>query len=164
MGDHDWRDTAGLHADRLVLAGTPTRDAAQREGVMEQAVNRPSLDVSELPSVGFGTKSITWWGVMGMMAIEGMVFALMIISYFYLSTRSIEWPPHRDPPDLFWGTLNTIVFILSVLPNEWYRRRAPKRDLKAVRIGLVVLTLIGLINIVIRYFELKHMNTDWSID
>jgi heme/copper-type cytochrome/quinol oxidase subunit 3 len=131
---------------------------------MEQAINRPSLDVSKLPNVGFGTKSITWWGVMGMMAIEATVFALMIAAYFYLSTRSIEWPPHRDPPDLLWGTLNTLVFLVSVLPNEWYRRRAPKGDLTSVRVGLVVLTLFGLMNIVIRYFELTHMNTDWSID
>ena len=131
---------------------------------MEQVINRPSLDVSKLPNVGFGTKSITWWGVMGMMAIEATVFALMIAAYFYLSTRSIEWPPHRDPPDLLWGTLNTLVFLVSVLPNEWYRRRAPKGDLTSVRVGLVVLTLFGLMNIVIRYFELTHMNTDWSID
>jgi len=131
---------------------------------VEQALNRPSLDVSGLPNVGFGVRSITWWGIMGMMAIEGMVFALSIATYFYLSTRSIEWPPHRNPPDLFWGTLNTAVFLISALPNEWYRRRAPKGDLKAVRIGLVVLTLFGLANIIIRYFELKHMNTDWSID
>jgi cytochrome c oxidase subunit III len=131
---------------------------------MEQAVNRPALNVSELPTVGFGTRSITWWGIMGMMAIEAAVFALMIVSYFYLSTRSIEWPPHRDPPDLFWGTLNTIVFVLSALPNEWYRKRAHKGDVRAVRIGLVVLTLVGLVNIVIRYVELKHLNTDWSID
>ena len=131
---------------------------------MEQAINRPSLDVSRLPNVGFGTKSITCWGIAGMMIIEGFLFALMIAAYFYLSTRSVEWPPHRDPPDLFWGTLNTIVFVVSLLPNEWYRRRAHKGDTTAVQIGMVVMTLFGLANIIIRYFELKHLNTDWSID
>ena len=49
---------------------------------MAERVERPVLDVSHLPTVAFGTRSLTWWGVMGMMAIEGTVFVLMIASYF----------------------------------------------------------------------------------
>jgi cytochrome c oxidase subunit III len=131
---------------------------------MAERVERATLDVSALPNVVFGIRSITWWGIMGMMAIEGMVFVLMIAAYFYLHSRSSEWPLHSNPPDLFWGTLNLTVFILSAIPNEWYRRRAPKGDLCAVRIGLIILALFGFANIAIRYFELRHLNTDWSID
>jgi heme/copper-type cytochrome/quinol oxidase subunit 3 len=101
---------------------------------------------------------------MGMMTIEGMVFALMIVSYFYLHSRSVEWPPHTNPPDLFWGTLNTAIFLLSAVPNGWYRRRAKLGDMRAVRIGLVLLSLFGIANVVIRYFELRHLNCDWSLD
>lgn len=131
---------------------------------MAERVERAVLDVSGLPSVQFGIRSVTWWGVMGMMAIEGTVFVLMIASYFYLHSRSVEWPPHRNPPDLFWGTLNLGIFLVSVIPNEWYRRRARKGDLRAVQIGLVTLSLFGIANVVVRYFELLHLNTDWSID
>jgi len=131
---------------------------------MAERVEPAVLDVSGLPTVQFGIRSITWWGVMGMMAIEGTVFVLMIASYFYLHSRSVEWPPHRNPPDLFWGTLNLGIFLLSVIPNEWYRRRARKGDLRAVQIGLVTLSLFGIANVVVRYFELLHLNTDWSID
>ena len=131
---------------------------------MAERVERAVLDVSGLPTVAFGIRSITWWGVMGMMAIEGTVFLLMIASYFYLHSRSVEWPPHRNPPDLFWGTLNLVIFVVSVVPNEWYRRRARKGDLRAVQIGLVTLSLFGIANVVVRYFELLHLNTDWSID
>jgi cytochrome c oxidase subunit 3 len=132
---------------------------------MAERVEQPAtLDVSALPTVAFGTRSATWWGIIGMMTIEGMVFVLMIASYFYLHSRSVEWPLQSNPPDLFWGTLNTIIFVLSLIPNEWYRRRAKVGDLRAVRIGLVVLCLIGFVNIFLRYMELKHLNTDWSID
>lgn len=130
----------------------------------ERVEGRPVLDVSGLPTVAFGTRSPTWWGIIGMMMIEGMVFVLMIASYFYLHSRSVEWPLESNPPDLFWGTLNTIVFLLSLIPNEWYRRRAKAGDLRGVRIGLVALSLVGFVNIAIRYFELKHLNTDWSLD
>jgi cytochrome c oxidase subunit III len=131
---------------------------------MAERIEPAVLDVSDLPTVVFGIRSVTWWGILGMMAIEGMVFALMIASYFYLRTRTIEWPPHRNPPALFWGTLNLAVFLVSTIPNEWYRRRARKGDLQAVRIGLVTLTLFAVANVIIRYFELLHLNTDWSID
>jgi heme/copper-type cytochrome/quinol oxidase subunit 3 len=123
-----------------------------------------TLDVSALPTVAFGIRSMTWWGVMGMMTIEASVFALAIVAYFYLHSRSIEWPPQRVPPDLFWGTLNTAIFLLSVIPTEWYRRRARRGDAKAVRIGLVAVTFIGALNLLVRYFELRHLNTDWSIN
>jgi hypothetical protein len=120
------------------------------------------LDVSKLPTVQFGTKSLTWCGIIGTMAIEGMFFVLTIASYFYLHSRSVEWQPHENPPMLFWGILNLAVFLLSVIPTEWYRRRARKGDGKAVRIGLALVALIGVINLVIRYFELRHLNCDWS--
>ncbi|KAA6458587.1 cytochrome C oxidase subunit III [Acidobacteria bacterium AB60] len=131
---------------------------------MAERVERGVLDVSGLPTVAFGIRSVTWWGIMGMMAIEGTVFLLMIASYFYLHSRSLEWPPHRNPPDLFWGTVNLGLFLVSAIPNEWYRRRARKGDLRAVQIGLVILSLFGIANVVVRYFELLHLNTDWSID
>jgi cytochrome c oxidase subunit III len=131
---------------------------------MAERIEPAVLDVSDLPTVVFGIRSLTWWGILGMMAIEGTVFVLMIASYFYLRTRRVEWPPHGTPPDLFWGTLNLVVFLVSTIPNEWYRRRAKKGDLGAVRIGLVTLSLLGVANVVIRYFELLHLNTDWSID
>ena len=126
---------------------------------MADRVEAAVLDVSKLPTVVFGIRSITWWGIIGMMAIEGMVFLLMIASYFYLHSRGLEWPPHSNPPALFWGTLNLTIFVLSAIPNEWYRRRARKGDLRAVRIGLVALTLVGIANVVVRYFELRHLNT-----
>jgi cytochrome c oxidase subunit 3 len=131
---------------------------------MAERVEAALLDVSRLPTVTFGIRSATWWGIMGMMAIEGMVFVLMIASYFYLHSRSVEWPPQSNPPALFWGTLNLGIFLLSAIPNEWYRRRARKRDTRAVQIGLVIMSLIAVLNVVVRYFELRHLNTDWSVD
>jgi len=123
---------------------------------------RAVLDVSALPNVTFGTSSTTWWGIIGMMAIEGGVFALVIAAYFYLHSRTNTWPPGVLPPDLLWGSLNTAIFLLSIIPNEWYRRRAHKGDLRAVQIGLVVMTLIGIANLAVRYMELRHLNCDWT--
>lgn len=123
-----------------------------------------ALDVSKLPQVTFAARSITWWGTIGMMAIEGGVFALVIASYFYLRSRTDHWPPTEAPPDLLWGSINTAVFVLSLAPTEWYRRRAHKGDLRAVRLGLVIASVIGVANLAIRYLEMKHLNCNWSGD
>ena len=49
---------------------------------------RATLDVRGLPRYAFGAKSILWWGTMGLVAIEGTMFAILIATYFYLRTRS----------------------------------------------------------------------------
>lgn len=123
---------------------------------------RRVLDVSALPSVTFASRSITWWGTLGMMAIEAGVFALTVAAYFYLHSRSDTWPPKALPPDLLWGTANTVLFVLSVVPTEWYRRRAHKGDTTAVQLGLIIASVVGLLALIIRYEEMRHLNTDWT--
>lgn len=129
------------------------------EAILKQ---RRVLDVSALPNVNFASRSMTWWGTLGMMVIEASVFALALAAYFYLQSRSDSWPPGVLPPDLFWGTLNTAIFILSVIPTEWYRRRARLGDTASVQIGLIIAIIFGLAILIVRYKELIHLNTDWS--
>jgi heme/copper-type cytochrome/quinol oxidase subunit 3 len=123
---------------------------------------RRVLDVSYLPTVTFASRSLTWWGTLGMMVIEGGVFALAIASYFYLHSRSDTWPPGVLPPDLLWGTLNTTALILSAVPTEWYRRRARQGDTTSVQIGLILASLISIATLFIRYEEMLHLNCDWT--
>ena len=46
------------------------------------------LDVSGLPTYAYGNRSLMWWGTLGMILIESTVFALAIVTYFYLRERS----------------------------------------------------------------------------
>ena len=52
-----------------------------------------------------------------MMLIEGVAFALAIAAYFYIRLRNETWPPNVMPPLLRWGTLNTIVLLVSAIPK-----------------------------------------------
>ena len=45
---------------------------------------RFTADLSALPTSKFGPSSLTWWGIIGYMVIEGMGFALMFFVYFFL--------------------------------------------------------------------------------
>ena len=87
---------------------------------------RPVLDVSHLPAYVFGPRGLMWWGTMGLLAIEGTMFAVLIAAYFYLRLYVHEWPPHVLPPDLLYGTVNTLVLLISAVRNEWVKRAATR--------------------------------------
>ena len=121
------------------------------------------LDVSGLPTSGFGSRATTWWGTLAYCTLEGMAFALAIGSYLYLAAMSTEeWPLQADPPNLLPGTLITFFMLASLLPNWWLKRRAEQFDLPNVRIGLVVMSLAGLVILGVRVFEFPALNIWWD--
>jgi heme/copper-type cytochrome/quinol oxidase subunit 3 len=134
-------------------------------GSLNEPIRRPlTLDVSGLPSVAFGHRNTTWLANVFYMAIEGMMFALMFATYFYLRTRSTDWPPGHLPPALTYGVINAVIFVLSVVPAWWVRRRAPYGDRRSVRNGLLVLALFASVATVLRVFEFTTLNCRWSDD
>lgn len=123
---------------------------------------RPVLDAGELPLHGDGTASVTWWGTLGFMLIEGTGFALVIGVYLYLRALAPEWPLGAPPPDLLPGTLITLLLLASEIPNVILNRWAAERDLRKVRIGLVAMTVIGLVPPVLRWFEFRALHVSWD--
>jgi cytochrome c oxidase subunit III len=123
------------------------------------------LDVGGLPPGAFGSRSLMWWGTLGIVVIEGTVFALAIGMYFFLATRHATWPPAGvAPPGLAWGTLNTLVLMASMVPNELAKRAGERIDLRGVRIWIVVCLLFGIAFNAIRVFEFAHLRVMWNRD
>lgn len=119
-------------------------------------------DLSTLPLHGFGPASLTWWGTLGFMLIEGTGFALAIATYLYLMSLAPVWPLNAPPPDLLPGTLMTLLLLVSVPPNLLLSRWARQRRLLAVRIGLVVMSILGLLPLLVRFFEFRALHTSWD--
>jgi cytochrome c oxidase subunit III len=124
--------------------------------------SRPALDVSSLPNYAFGHRSPMWWGTIGMIAIEGTVFALAIVAYFYIKGRADEWPIQAKPPLLLWGTLNLVLLLASAVPNELAKKAAERLDLRRVRIWLIVCVLFGVAFTFIRFQEFAALNVWWD--
>jgi cytochrome c oxidase subunit III len=132
---------------------------------LRSPIRKPlTLDVSGLPSVAFGPSNTTWLANVFYMAIEGMMFALMFASYFYLRTRTQDWPPGHLPPAITYGAINAAVFLISVVPARWVQKRAPAGDRPAIRNGLIILSLFALGATVVRVFEFASLNCRWSDD
>jgi cytochrome c oxidase subunit III len=121
-----------------------------------------TIDVSSLPTYGFSHRSLMWWGTWGMMLIEGTLFIMTIGTYLYLRSHADVWPMSRFPPDLFWGSLNVGVLLLSSLPNHWAKKAAEKEELSLVRLWLVVCLLFSLAFLGVRILEFDHLNVSWS--
>lgn len=119
-------------------------------------------DASSLPDYGFGSRSTTWWGVVGFMTIEGAAFALGFASYFFLMAQEKQWPASAPPPDLFWGSFSLVLLLLSEIPNAWTKRAAEREDMAAVRRGLIMMCLIVLPIFVTRGIEYDHLNVGWD--
>jgi cytochrome c oxidase subunit III len=122
-------------------------------------------DVADLPTHKFGPSSLTWWGVMGFMVIEGAGFALAFAAYFFIMGHEQGWPPEgRAAPGILAGTLFTIIMILSEIPNTVVKKAANAGDVPAIRRLLPVMTAIGALLLVIRGFEFNSLNCRWTDD
>jgi cytochrome c oxidase subunit 3 len=128
----------------------------------EPTIRGAVLDVSGLPSHRFSHHSPMWWGTLGMMAIEGTVFALVIMCYFYLRSQSRVWPMGVLAPDLLWGTVALIVMIASAVPNQLAKKAGERYDLHGVRLWLGVTILFGVALLVVRAFEFAALNVRWD--
>jgi cytochrome c oxidase subunit III len=135
-----------------------------KEAQARVRVRGAALDVAELPSYGFSHRSLMWWGTLGMMAIEGTIFALAIASYFYLLSQSQRWPPSGLPPDLLWGSANVAILLVSAWPNHWVKREAERHDLKRVRIGLLLCLAFAAVFLAVRIMEFRTLNIRWDED
>jgi heme/copper-type cytochrome/quinol oxidase subunit 3 len=121
-----------------------------------------ALDVSALPSYAFSHQSPMWWGTVGMIAIEGTVFALAIATYFYLRSHSNSWPMTALPPDLLWGTVNTAIMLGSLVPNHFGKKAAEHHDLRGVRLWLSVGLVFALGFLAVRAMEFATLNVRWD--
>jgi len=141
----------------LTPQGSPHGTAqARRDGA--------ALDVRDMASYGFGPRSLMWWGTLGLMGIEGMVFALAIVTYFFLRSHVDHWPMSTPPPDLLWGTLNTLILLVCMWPNHLAKRAAERLDRRGVQLWLSVCLAFGCLFLGVRWFEFGALNVGWDTD
>lgn len=119
-------------------------------------------DVADLPHTVFGHRSLTWWGVIAFMVIEGVFFAMLFAAYFFLMSHETEWPPEpRQPPDLLAGALFTLVMLASEIPNRWVKKASEGLETEKLRKLIWIPVGIGLVLFVLRGLEFNSLNVMW---
>ncbi len=124
---------------------------------------RPSIDVSRLPTVVFGSRDLMYWGTLAFIVIEGWTLGLVAMSWFYLRQNETNWPPLRTPePSLLIPTINLAVMLLSLVPAGLAAIRSEKLDRGGVTRWLMVSGAMGALILVLRWYELWALNVRWD--
>ncbi len=130
---------------------------------MSQHPRPATLDVSELPEVTFGHKSIAWWGTLLFMIIEGTTLAVCAATYLYLRKNYTVWPPAIGPlPSPLLPTVNTVLLLLVMVPMALADRAAKRLDRSAVLRWLLVATMLSLAATVLRWWDFEALNVRWD--
>src|SRR5688572_8693664 len=109
----------------MTVAGEIPADTSSRA----ERPLRPTFDASDLPTVVYGSRVITWWGTAGFMFAEAATLAACVASYYYIRRNFEAWPPLRTPlPDLLLPTISLIVLIASVFPCYQFAKAAKRLD------------------------------------
>ena len=128
---------------------------------IRSTAERPVVDVAVLPDHAFGHHGLIWWGTTGFMVIEGSMFVLTLIAYYYLRLRVAEWPPSLPDPSLSAGIVGTLILLVSCIPNYLVKAAAEDYDLRRVRRWMVVCIAFAVAAVVVRSYEFVALNSSW---
>lgn len=123
----------------------------------------PVLDVAGTSPYNHGAQSPLFWGFLGMIAIETMVFGSFVSSYFFLRAQAPEWPPAgTEPPDLLLPTLNTGVLLASSFALWWADRGARAGRRRQLAWGLLAAALLAAIFLALKVVEYADKSYHWD--
>ncbi len=126
-------------------------------------MNARTLDVSELPIGTADSRSLLWWGNLGMMVIEGTMFAMLVAAYLYLRVTNLDWPPGTVlPPDLVAPTVELALFLLALIPSRVIDRAPLSRSVGAAKAGMLILVLGGIAILIVRAMAVAQLGFKWS--
>ncbi len=124
-----------------------------------------TLDVSHLRPYEISSQAPLWWGQLFITFIEGMMFSIVIASYFYTRLGVDVWPPPGDQyPHLMLPTLALIPLILSALGSYWASEAAKKNDRAGMLWGMLVNLVLASIALAMRIVEWHSLNFNYKAD
>lgn len=123
---------------------------------------RTAVDAGGLPRLTADSRAPLWWGILGLILVEAVVFATLIASYFYLSIDQPDWPPAgTQPPDLLKPTLGTLVLLASSAPMHWADKGITRGEQWPLRIGLLLSIALAAAFLVLKYLEYSEIGYRW---
>jgi cytochrome c oxidase subunit 3 len=123
----------------------------------------PVVDVSDLPTVVYGSRVITWWGTVGFMITEAATLAACLAAYYYIRRNFTTWPPLRTPPpDLLVPTISLIVLIATAVPCQLFKRAAERLDMAALKRWIWVAVIVMTAATVLRFLEFNALSVRWD--
>lgn len=104
-----------------------------------------------------------WWGMVLFILTEGMLFSLLITSYFYLRSVSVSWPPGDiEMPALLLPSIGTIILLGSSLPMFYATHAIARNNRRGLIAGMGVSFVLGAVFLVLQAYELSELGFSHS--
>jgi cytochrome c oxidase subunit III len=104
-----------------------------------------------------------WWGMVIVIATEGMIFLVLLAANFFLRATSKQWPPSGiELPELFQTSIFTAVLLGSSLPIFWVDWAIERGRMRAVRIGLALSWIMGAAFLVHTMLDFRELHFGWQ--
>ena len=124
---------------------------------------RPSVDVSRLPTEAFGHRSTVWWGTVGFMVVEGTTLSIAAASYMYLRGNEAAWPPPPTPlPDLLLPTINVMLLLFTIWMMARAKEHAMRLEKRKTGLWVMCCSAVALVTTILRGFEFAAVNTSFD--
>ena len=108
-----------------------------------------------LPVGAIDTRASGWWAMIFVIFTEAALFAYLLFSYYYIAVQphAPNTFPEGGLPDLKLAVPNTIILLLSSGAVAWAQLNIEKNDKRHLVWGLGIAAVLGMIFLVIQYFE-----------
>lgn len=104
-----------------------------------------------------------WWGVLGVVTIEGIVVATLLVSYFYLKAQAAAWPPPGvEPPDLLLPSVNVVLLGASAFTMWWAGQGINRGNKTVLAIGTGASVLLATLVLVLRTVQMAEFEFAWN--
>jgi len=120
-------------------------------------------NVANLPTTVYGHRSLVWWGTLAFLVIEGSTLFICAMSYFYLRKNFPTWPPERVlRPALTPSAVQAALMLLSNVPMIMVDRASRRLDLRTVRAGMLIISLLAVVMCMLRVLEMQALHVRWD--
>lgn len=120
-------------------------------------------DASRLPVLVTGPRSPLWWGMVGLVVIESVVFASLVSAYFYLGFHAAAWPPAGvETPDLLLPTAGLGILLASALVLRWGHVGIARGNATRLTGGLATAVALAGVFLALRAVEYGALDYGWD--
>jgi len=121
------------------------------------------VDATKLPLNLNDRRAPLWWGMVGLITIEAVLFASLIVSYFYLRFYAPAWPMGDiSKPSLLLPSIGAIVLVVSSGPMVWADASIKKGNVRNLMTGLALSFVLGVAFLTLKFVEYSGYTYDWT--
>lgn len=130
---------------------------------MSVATEHTRLTGAELPLNVNDRRAPLWWGMVGLITIEAVLFAALIASYFYLRFYADQWPIGGIArPKLLLPSIGAMVLLASSAPMYWADASIKKGRVRNLMTGLALSFVMGSVFLVLKFVEYSGYDYNWT--